>query len=294
MKRSRRVHVWLFFAAVYLVSWSLWTPVLLSGEGLSRPINKALIGIGAFVPSIMGILFTYLTGDREARRDFWKRASRWPRGHTRMAITALLVLPILEIISFILPSLLEGAVPSLSYASEMLLSWVMVTEFLFVELIFGALSEELGWRGYALDELQSKWSALTASLVLGLIWALWHTPAFLIPGLSQYEMGGVFSWAYVAFIVSVTAGSVLHTWAYNNTGRSILVAGILMHFVRNATTIFMGGIFDRFAVPEGYWVALPIVYILAAVVVVGIWGPKTLASSAGKRWEVSERASPAS
>jgi membrane protease YdiL (CAAX protease family) len=134
----------------------------------------------------------------------------------------------------------------------------------------------LGWRGYALDELQSRWSALRSSLVLGLIWALWHTPAFLIPGLSQYEMGGIFSWPYISFILSVAMGSVLITWVYNNTGRSILVAGFLMHFSQNATLIMLGGIFDAFTMPPAYWVVMLVETAIAAGMVVFFYGSRTL------------------
>ena len=86
--------------------------------------------------------------------------------------------------------------------------------------------------------------------MLGFIWAFWHTPAFLIPGLSQYEMGGIVSSTYVFFILSVALGSVLITWVYNNTRRSILVAGFLMHFAQNASLILLGGIFDGFTMPR--------------------------------------------
>jgi len=292
MLKSKRTHVWLFFASVYILSGLLWAPVVLSGRGIATPINKVLVVLVAFTPSVAGIVFTYLSKDRAARSDFWRRVFRWPRGHTWMAIAALSLLPILEIVCMVLPGLWGEPLPPLGYAFQVLRDWKMLLQFLAVEFFLGAVSEELGWRGYALDELQSRWSALKSSLVLGFIWAIWHTPAFLVPGLSQYEWGGIFSWPYVAFILAVTAASTLHTWAYNNTGRSILVAGILMHFLKNAAVIFMAGIFDQFAVSRGYWIVLPAVYILVVAVIVAIWGPETLARQPGARAGTSQPSSP--
>jgi membrane protease YdiL (CAAX protease family) len=187
-----------------------------------------------------------------------------------------LVLPVNVFVSFWLASNLSGEPVSLSYAARVLMDWKTLLVFLFVELTFGALSEELGWRGYALDELQSRWNALTSSLVLGFLWAFWHTPAFLVPGTSQYAMGGLFSWTYICFLVSVTLGGIIHTWAYNNTGHSILVAGVLMHFAQNAAMIFLGGIFDEFTLPPAYWsIQLAVTAVVAGTLVL-VYGPRTL------------------
>jgi uncharacterized protein len=290
MKKSRFLDVWLFFASVYLVSAVLVVPVLISGEGMSTLRNKALIILFTFVPSVMGILFTYLTKGPEERRDFWRRAYRWPRDRTKMAITGILLTPFITFTSFMLSSHLAGTGYSLSYAARVFTDWKALLVYLFVELTFGALSEELGWRGYALDELQSRWSALRSSLVLGFIWAFWHTPAFLIPGLSQYEMGGIFSWPYVSFILSVAMGSILITWIYNNTGRSILVAGFLMHFSQNATLIMLGGIFDSFTVPPAYWTVMLVETVIAVVLVVFFYRSKTLTRRVGFHGLLSRRA----
>jgi uncharacterized protein len=276
LKKSRFMNVWLFFASVYLVSAVLVVPVLISGEGMSTPRNKALVILFTFVPSIMGILFTYLTKGPEERQDFWLRAYRWPRGRTKMALIGILLTPLITFTSFLIASYLSGTGYSLDYAARVFSDWKALLVYLFVELTFGALSEELGWRGYALDELQSRWSALRSNLVLGFIWAFWHTPAFLIPGLSQHEMGGVFSWPYVSFILSVALGSVLITWVYNNTGRSILVAGFLMHFSQNATLIMLGGIFDSFTIPPAYWTVMLVETVIAVLLVVSCYGSKTL------------------
>lgn len=290
MKKSRFLNVWLFFASVYLVSAVLYLPVVLSGQGLSMPLNKALMAAVAFVPSVLGVLFVYQTKTPEEVRDFWRRIYSWPRGRTKMAITGILLTPFITFTSFFLSSYLGGTGYSLAYAARVFTDWKALLVYLFVELTFGALSEELGWRGYALDELQSRWSALKSSLVLGFIWAFWHTPAFLIPGLSQYKMGGVFSWPYVSFILSVAMGSILITWVYNNTGRSILVAGFLMHFSQNATLIMLGGIFDSFTMPPAYWTVMLVETVIAVVLVVFFYGSKTLTRRVGFHGLLSRRA----
>src|SRR5512137_1854797 len=158
MKKSRFLNVWLFFASVYLVSTLLYMPVIVSGEGMSTPRNKALIILLTFVPSVMGILFTYLTKGPEERQDFWRRAYRWPRGRTKMAIIGILLTPLITLTSFLISSYLGGTGYSLAYAARVFTDWKALLVYLFVELTFGAISEELGWRGYALDELQSRWS----------------------------------------------------------------------------------------------------------------------------------------
>lgn len=276
MKKSRFLNVWLFFASVYLVSFLLYVPILISGQGISTPLNKILMAAVTFIPSIMGVLFVHLTKSPEEIRDFWRRAFRWPHGRTKMAILGILILPFITITSFLISSSVEGTGFSLTYATRLLMDWKALLVYLFVELTFGALSEELGWRGYALDELQSRWSALRSSLVLGFIWAFWHTPAFLTPGLTQYEMGGIVSSTFVFFILSVALGSVIITWVYNNTGRSILVAGFLMHFAQNATLILLGGIFDSFTMPSAYWAVMLVETAIVAALVVIFYGSKTL------------------
>ena len=283
MKKSRFLNVWLFFVFVYLLSALLCVPVLLSGSGLTTPINKVLTVLFTFVPSVLGVVFTYMSKGPEERRDFWRRAFCWPRGQTKIALAGLLILPFIAITSFLVSSFISGSPVSLGYAVEVLTNWKTLLVFLFVELTFGVFSEELGWRGYALDELQSRWSALTSSLVLGFIWAFWHTPAFLIPGMSQYEWGGIYSWTYVSFLLSVTLSNVLITWVYNNTGRSILVAGFLMHFAQNATLIFLAGIFERFTMPPFYWTVVLVVSAFATGLIVLIYGPKRLTHQPGDR-----------
>jgi membrane protease YdiL (CAAX protease family) len=111
-----------------------------------------------------------------------------------------------------------------------------------VPVIFvgGPLAEELGWSGYALDRLQERRSALSASLVLGAVGVLWHLPLFFMRGTAQGDMGfgTPLFFAWVVLHVSVK----LHrTWVYNNAARSTLAA-ILLHFMINLSFTAVSGL----------------------------------------------------
>ncbi len=135
-------------------------------------------------------------------------------------------------------------------------------------LILGPLSEEIGWRGYALGRLQTRWNALTSSLIVGLVWALWHLPLFMMVGTSQHELGLPF----IGFLVGFMANSILYTWLYNNTKQSIWSA-ILLHWLYSCAFQVMSTWVTRS--PLYNWLEyLP--YVIMAGIVVLIWKPQTL------------------
>jgi membrane protease YdiL (CAAX protease family) len=89
--------------------------------------------------------------------------------------------------------------------------------------------EELGWRGYVLPRLQVRYSALVSSLIVGVIWAIWHIPTFLAPGNTS---------PLALFMVKIITESVLYTWLYNNTRGSLLLV-TLFHTAGNTAGIFL-------------------------------------------------------
>jgi membrane protease YdiL (CAAX protease family) len=277
MKRTTalmRANVWSFFAATYATSWLLWAPAILwQGE---QP-NLLLIVLGAFMPSLMGILFTYRTQDRTGRRDFWLRVVEVRRIGRRWWAVIVLVFPLAYGVSGVTYSLLGGDVPPLLDILKQLASPGLVVQLVLANLLISGLSEELGWRGFALDRLQSRRSALAASLILGLVHALWHTPLFLVPGISQGEMG-IFSLDYFLFLAMVPMGAVVMTWVYNNTRCSILSA-MLLHFFQNFCVDLLSGL--QGALPTGYWALYAGTMGLLTVAIVVGWGAQSLT---GRQW----------
>lgn len=106
----------------------------------------------------------------------------------------LLVFPVLATLSVLVEVLAGRSAPFFPYlaalaAEPLLVLWLPVIA-LQVALL-GPISEELGWRGYAIDALQARWSALVSSLVVGFFWSVWHWPLFFIRdgGNFYYEWG---------------------------------------------------------------------------------------------------------
>jgi hypothetical protein len=121
--------------------------------------------------------------------------------------------------------------------------------------------EELGWRGYALDRLQLEWSALSASVILGVVWALWHLPLFFIEGSYQHDSVGFATTGFWLFMAGIVALSAVFTWIYNNTERSITGIIVLHGWVNFTAEIIV--------VPDLLYYGL---WFVLAGAIVAIWG----------------------
>jgi membrane protease YdiL (CAAX protease family) len=105
-----------------------------------------------------------------------------------------------------------------------------VQPILFVLFVL-VIGEEIGWRGFLLRHLLDRRSPLVATLLVGIVWALWHTPLYLIPGMPSY--GG----PYLAFAAWAMSLSFLLTWLWLGT-RSVVLATV-MHGAANLASSFV-------------------------------------------------------
>jgi membrane protease YdiL (CAAX protease family) len=103
---------------------------------------------------------------------------------------------------------------------------------LVAEILFYGYGEEVGWRGFALPHLQKRYSALWASVILSVFWALWHLP-LLITNESYRQMNPLM---LLGWYLSMLTGSILTTWLYNSTRGSLLLLA-LFHAVLDLAMI---------------------------------------------------------
>jgi membrane protease YdiL (CAAX protease family) len=136
-------------------------------------------------------------------------------------------------------------------------------------MISGPLGEETGWRGFALPRLQTRFNALTSSLILGVLWAFWHVPLYLEPGGGQQT-----GFPFYIFIPMTIALSVFFVWIYNNTGGSLLLT-FLTHFFFNFSGAFVAGRLGLMPTSMLFMVAGPLLFVYIVVVVI-LAGPRHL------------------
>ena len=217
--------------------------------------------VGGFVPSLLAIFLTWKMEGLSGLRLLGRRIIQFKLGWRWYLFTFLVV--ITGTAGQIAINKLLGNTFNGNLFLAQLQSFLPL-------LVLGPLSEEIGWRGYALDSLQTRWNALTSSLIVGLVWAMWHLPLFMMVGTSQHEMGIPF----IGFLMKFMAISVLFTWLYDNTQQSLWSA-ILLHWLYTYADQVMSSGITR--TPLYNWLEfLP--YMIMAVVVVLIWKPQALSN----------------
>ena len=267
---------WPYFVLALGWSWLFWIPVAVTGLDVSEPPGIIMLAIGILGPAASAIILTSLLGDKQERRDYWERLIGFKRIGLKWYAIILLVPPVYSALAILQGLLIDGSMPSLDTAVGYVTNPLRIIPFAILILFYGPLPEEMGWRGYALDRLQRRWNALTSSLVLGVIWSIWHMPLFFMRGTLMSDVFPLWSSRFwVAMGPGILSGAVLMTWVYNNTGRSTLAA-VLLHFMMNFTGEFLRlpGDLKNY---QFLW------QILIAIVVILIYGPATLTGRVRKR-----------
>ena len=259
---------WLFFGTTYAITWGFWLAAIALEVPFDSAAGLVLLLVGLTGPGIAGIGFVYLVYDERGRMDFWNRLKQVRRIGVKWFLVILLVPVAVTLVATVVAVLVGG--PGATWG-EGVQAFGANPLAIVPALFFATLPpilEELGWRGYALDRLQLHSSALIASLILGIVWAVWHLPLFFIEGSFQAEAVGFGTTGFWLFMIGIVALSVVFTWVYNNTSRSI-IAIILLHGWVNfvSETIEVGDVFYY-----AHWVLL-------AVFLPVIWGAKTLTNA---------------
>jgi len=252
-----------YFALTLAVSWSFWVPTLsVLPEGTLRQLA---VVPGAFGPAVAAATVTKLCGEsvrswlREAFA--WRRPLRW--------YVAALGLPVVLSTGVGVVLYLEAGSVDESALRTALLSYPVTLAF---ATLFGGGQEEFGWRGFALPHLQARFDALTASLVIGAVWALWHAPLF------AFDVAGYAVLPPVPYAFSVVGFSVVFTWYYNGS-RGSLPGAILLHgSINAAANVPPAVVGEPTAITGTAIAAIGAVFWLVALGLLARYGRETLAA----------------
>jgi uncharacterized protein len=244
----------LFLVLAFGLAWGLWLFPLLAATGtlaLSPTAQIVFMVAGAFGPFFAAFIALHRDGGWPAMLRFAQRSVRYRIG-PHYLIPALFLMPVAGSIAALINTRLGGPAFALAMPASQI-------PLLFIVLFFigGSVNEEFGW-AYAIDQLQRRQPLLPATIILGLIWGFWHLPLFFIAGASQSFMP---FWAFVIFAVGAR---IIFVWAYEGTGKSLLVT-LLFHTTTNLT-FNLFALLDRSPQPnEGGFISFALLALAVAI-----------------------------
>ncbi len=220
----------LYFLATFAATYPLW----LAGayvsyrQELSGFYMPLMLG-GLLAPFLISLGMILAAKNAELKRDFFNRM-RNPRLIDPKMLPAFFLIMPLAVLASLLLSLLFGE----PLAQFRLAGGFSFSSFVpvFLLLLLAAVFEELGWRGYAFDSLQSRYSYLTASVLFGVLWSLWHLPLIWVKDSYQYQIVQENIWFGVNFFLSIIPMGIIISWICARNRKSVLAA-VLFHFIIN-------------------------------------------------------------
>ena len=207
-----------FLALTFGLSWIPMALFMLFPEPLTAVFGEISTSnpfflLAVYAPGISGIFLVWRHYGWKGLGSFFRRLLLW-RAPVQWWLFLLL------------------GIPAIVYAAAAIIGtindpfrftpWYMVFPALIQSLLLGPMGEEFGWRGLALPLLQRRFSPFWASLVLGVVWAVWHAPAFLMSGTPQS------AWSFGPFFIGLIAIAMIMTPLFNASRGSLFIA-ILYH-----------------------------------------------------------------
>lgn len=236
----------IFLTATFVWTWAWYAPI---AAGRHTPYEMPwmiFLILGGMGPSLVGVLMILLRHTKEERRDYWRRCFSVRRIGGIWWLVIFLIFPVLFGLSIAVDILFGGSLPGMDLLRSLIANPLTIPLTAFISFMSGPWSEEFGWRGYALDRMIGLLGVLRGSIVLGVLWGVWHLPLFMMSGNWHSEIGFGLT-GFWTFLLRSTGLGLIMTWVYLNTDRSIL-AGMLMHFTSNFSSQLQAPASTRFEV----------------------------------------------
>lgn len=202
-----------FFLLVFALSLPFWVAgALIKLQLLPGVPVSALMSL---CPATAAVIFVYRANKFAGVNELLRRSFDYKRIKGKLWYTpVILLMPAVAVLSYEVIRLIGVPIPMPHFQ-------VVRTMALSLALFLPALGEELGWSGYVIETMQDRWGALQASILLGLVLAIWHSVPLLQAGRSLIWI----AW----WCLYTVAARVLIVWLYNNTGEKRFRHGCFPH-----------------------------------------------------------------
>lgn len=225
-----------YFMLAFAITWiNGFMLVFQSYSGGERSLLNLLLGyMGPFLAALFFILVYRKDG---LGKDFRQRLWRVRGIKLRTFLFALLLLPAAMLVAILISLVFGQPAQQLSLAEELKVFDGEAVMSLIILMLVPVL-EELGWRGYGVDSLRSKYDLFKTSLIFGLLWGAWHLPIFFIPGSYQGSLWGMNPIFAINFFVGIIPLAFIMNWLFYRNHRSIFLVSLFHIMVNIGSELF--------------------------------------------------------
>lgn len=242
-----------FFLFTFALTWMAWlAPAAMGASGHSGffALGGPVFLLGVFAPAIVALALTASSDGRAGVERLLARIGRWHVG-APMYLFAISYPAATELFAALIQRITIGDWPRFGATSlPFMLGGILVSTWV-------QAGEEVGWRGYALPRLAAHVGLGGASILLGVIWALWHLPLFFLAG------SGSDGQSFPLYLLHVTTLSVAMSWLYWKTEGSLLLVMVMHASVNNTGGIVIGALPN--AVDPMSFAGTPVAWVTVAV-----------------------------
>ncbi|XFA98667.1 type II CAAX prenyl endopeptidase Rce1 family protein [Candidatus Izemoplasma sp. B36] len=225
-----------FIIYTFLITWAIWLIAILNDATIINiPVNNQIfVIIGTFIPSILGCIYLM-----KYKKMTLKEILRSTFKFKFKNMIYILIMPLILGVSYLILTYILEYKFDLEVLQKPYLILIVIA---YIFVLGGPLGEEIGWRGFLLPELQKKYHPLLGSLIIGIIWSLWHLPLFFVVDTIQSQI------PFIAYIFYTIILSFLITVVYLKNDYSIS-SGVYMHLSSNLAI----GVFTIITEPVSFY-----------------------------------------
>lgn len=221
-----------FFLITFLVTWISWfIAAYFSYQKNMDIIQLLFMALGMLGPFIASLTMFACSENKGLRKDYYDRLLSIHIIKLKYLPVLLLLMPMVLFMATAISLLFGQSSDQFLLAGEYkIMNGQSLISLLIV--FIAPTFEELGWRGYGVDSIRSKFNLWKTTILFASFWAMWHFPLLFIKGYYHHELWNINIVYIINFFVSILPAAILMNWIYYKNNRSIQAA-ILFHIMFN-------------------------------------------------------------
>ncbi len=236
MNKTHQYRPIIYFVLAFVITWINGVMLIMQSYqgGDKNIVNLFLAYMGPFIAAL---IMMYIFADKTFRADFGKRIYNLRLINIKYLPFVLFFLPLAMVISILISIAFGQPVEQLRFAEEFkIFSGEVVLSMIILVLV--PVLEELGWRGYGVDSLASKFNLFKTSLIFGALWGIWHLPVFFIKDSYQSSLWGQHPLFAINFFAGIFPLAIIMNYLFYKNRRSIFLLALFHVLVNYSSELF--------------------------------------------------------